>query len=60
MGEANWVEFVVVWGKNLLGFELVEEERRRKKKSSRERGERQCWGGGDAVPTRSRATCRNY
>ena len=22
MGEADWVEFAVVWGENLLGFEL--------------------------------------
>ena len=47
VGEVEWVEFEVVWGEDLLGFELGNDVNggggRRKKKSSNERGERKSW-----------------
>ena len=47
MGEAEWAKFAIVWGENLLNFELLwrvnggewEEE------EEEQRGERDHWGG---------------
>ena len=50
MGEADWVEFAVVWGKNLQGFELGSDvngggEEEEEEEQQRERRKRECRGG---------------
>ena len=62
MEEADWVEFAVVWGKNLMRFELRSdvngggEEEEEEEEQQRERVS----GGLVTTAKRRRATCRNY